>query len=165
MSALGVTGQPASPWAVDYRANLSLLKDAERASVRSFLYVNVMNADAGTSLIMRSKSALRECLERSPVPSQIINPSGYVSDTTAFLAMARRAVAILPPDEQVRIAPIHGADLATYIVDRLGDQDGSWDVGGPDDLTFKDIATMAFNAVGKTPRIVKIPMPAITAGV
>lgn len=97
VSALGVTRQPASPWDVDYRANLALLEDAERASVRSFLYVNVMNADAGTSLIMRSKSAFRECLERSPVPSQIINPSGYFSDTAAFLHMARRGVAFLPP--------------------------------------------------------------------
>ncbi len=165
ISALGVTRQHASPWDVDYLANLRLLEDAERQSLRSFLYVNAMNADTGTTLYMRAKSAFRECLERSPLTSQVINPSGYFSDATMFLSMARRGVALLPPDGHVRIAPIHGADLATYIVDRLGDENCFWDIGGPEDLTFPEIATMAFEALGKQPRVVRVPSPVVTASV
>ncbi len=165
ISALGVTRQRASPWDIDYLANLRLLQDAERQSLRSFLYVNAMNADAGTTLYMRAKSAFRECLERSLMTSQVINPSGYFSDATAFLSMAWRGVALLPPDEHVQIAPIHGADLATYIVDHMGHESGSWDVGGPENFTSPEIATMAFEAVGKPPRMVTVPSRAVTASV
>lgn len=44
--------------------------------------------------------------------------------------------------------PNHGADLAPYNVVRLGDLDGSWDAGGPDNLTFKDIATRCSTTYG-----------------
>ena len=54
VSALGVTRQKASPWDVDFLGNLRLLEDAERHGLTSFLYVNVVHADSGTSLTMRS---------------------------------------------------------------------------------------------------------------
>lgn len=97
VSALGVTRQKASPWDVDYLANLRLLHEAEQGSVRSFLYINVMHADSGRSLILRSKAAFTQVLNRSSVSHQIINPSGYFSDVGDFLAMARSGVIVLHP--------------------------------------------------------------------
>mgnify|MGYP000902042616 CR=1 FL=1 len=163
VSALGVTRQKASPWDVDYLANLRLLEEAERAKVASFLYVNVMHADAGTSLILRSKAAFAAALERSAVAHQIINPSGYFSDVGEFLTMAQRGLALLPPDAGIRIAPIHGACLARYCADRMTDQSGSWDVGGPDVLTYPEIAALAFHAVGRKPRTMTVPRAAVRA--
>lgn len=163
VSALGVTRQRASPWDVDYLANLRLLEDAERHEVGSFLFVNVMHADQGRSLILRSKAAFAAALSRSAVPHQIINPSGYFSDISDFLMMANRGLILLPPDNGVRVAPIHGADLAMFCVERLGDSSGSWDVGGPDVLSYPEIATLAANAVGKSCRRVTVPRPAIAA--
>ena len=165
VSALGVTRQRADPWDVDYLANLHLLEDAERASVSSFLYINVMHADRGQSLLLRSKAAFAETLKRSSVTHQIINPSGYFSDMTEFLAMARRGLIVVPPARGVRIAPIHGADLAKFSIERLGGPAGSWDVGGPDVLGYEDIARLAADAVAKRCRIVTIPRAAVTAAV
>lgn len=157
ISALGVTRQRASPWAVDYLANLRLLEEAERESVQSMLYVNVMHAAVGSSLILRSKAAFAAVLARSTVAHQIVNPSGYFSDLSEFLDMARIGIVLLPPDPDVRVAPIHGADLARFCADRLGDTSGSWDIGGPDVLTYRQIADLAFAAVGKKPRMVRVP--------
>jgi uncharacterized protein YbjT (DUF2867 family) len=165
ISTLGVTRQKASPWDVDYLANLGLLEDAERAGAGSFLYVNVMHASAGRSLIMRSKSAFTEALTRSPLAHQVINPSGYFSDLTAMLTMARAGLTLLPPELGVKLAPIHGADLAQFCVERLGDLSGSWDVGGPDVLTYREIAQLASAALGKRCRTVTIPMGAVRAAV
>jgi uncharacterized protein YbjT (DUF2867 family) len=165
VSALGVTRQKASPWDVDYLANLRLLQDAEREQVGSFLYVNVMHASAGRSLIMRSKAAFAEALTRSPLAHQVINPSGYFSDLAGMLEMARRRIAILPPDLGVQIAPIHGADLARFCVDRLGHTSGSWDVGGPDVLTYRAIADLACAALGRRCVTVAVPMRAVRAAV
>ncbi len=163
VSALGVTRQQADPWAIDYRANLGLLADAEREQVRSFLYVNVLHADQGESLILRSKAAFSQALQRSAVTHQVVNPSGYFSDVSEFLDMARRGLILVPPGH-VRLAPIHGADLARYCVDRL-DETGIWDVGGPDVLTYRGIAELAAAAVGRRCRIVTIPRTAVSAGV
>ncbi len=163
VSALGVTRQKASPWDVDYLANLRLLEDAERQRVGSFLYVNVMHASAGRSLIMRAKTAFAEALIRSPLAHQVISPSGYFSDLTDILRMARRGITFLPPDLDVRVAPIHGADLARFCVEHLGDTSGSWDVGGPDVLTYREIAHLASAAWGRRGVTVAIPMGAVRA--
>lgn len=165
VSALGVTRQKASPWDIDYQANLNLLEAAERSGVRSFLYVSVMHARSGRSAVMRSKAAFAQVLTRSAVEHQVINPSGYFSDVGNFLAMARTGVAFIPPDLGVRVAPIHGADLAVYCIDRMTGPAGSWDVGGPDVLTYRAMARLAFDALQRRPRIVEVPMPAIRAAV
>lgn len=165
MSALGVTRQKANPWDVDYLANRGLLADAEREGVHSFLYVNVMHAASGRSLIMRSKAAFADALTSSPLAHQLINPSGYFSDLTEILQMARSGMTFLPPDLGVKLAPIHGADLARFCVERLGDVSGSWDVGGPDVLTYREIAQLASDALGKRCRTVTIPMAVVRAAV
>lgn len=164
-SALGVTRQKASPWEVDYLANLHLLEDAEREHVRSFLYVNVMHATSGTSLILRSKAAFAAALQRSAIAHQVINPSGYFSDVSEYLAMARTGVALLPPNLGIRIAPIHGEDLARFCVEKMGDKSGSWDVGGPDILTYRQLAELAFQAIGRKPRMLTVPLGVVKAAV
>lgn len=165
VSALGVTRQKADPWEIDYRANLRLLEEAERAKVSSFLYINVMHAESGTSLILRSKAAFAQALSRSQVAHQIINPSGYFSDVSEFLAMARKGLIVLPPALGVRVAPIHGEDLARFSIERLSGAAGSWDVGGPDVFGYGDIADAAAAAVGRPCRIIMIPRALVRAGV
>ena len=71
--------------------------------------------------------------------------------------MARRGlVTVLRPT--ARINPIHGADLAVYVVDRMEERtSGTWDIGGPDVLTWRQVAQLAFRAVGTPPRIAAVP--------
>ena len=87
----------------------------------------------------------------------MINPSAYFSDAAELLTMAKRGlVPLFAPD--IRLNPIHGADLAAYTVEQLEQgSTGSFDIGGPDIVSWKELATTAFQAVGKKPRIVKVP--------
>ncbi len=163
VSALGVTRQKASPWDVDFLANLHLLEDAEREGFTSFLYVNVMHAGSGRSLILRSKAAFAAVLERSTLAHQIVNPSGYFSDISDFLAMARAGVVVLPPARGARVAPIHGVDLARFCVDHLDGPSGSWDVGGPDVFTYPEIGRLALAAAGGRGRMVTLPQGVLSA--
>lgn len=163
VSALGVTRQNASPWDVDFLANLHLLQDAERAGLRSLLYVNVLHVEAGRSLILRSKAAFAAVLERSRIAHQLVNPSGYFSDLSDFVSMARSGVVVLPPANDVRVNPIHGADLARFCVDHLGDDSGSWDVGGPDVFTYPEIGRLALDAVGRKGRLLTLPHSVLSA--
>ncbi|GAB3621543.1 SDR family oxidoreductase [Glutamicibacter endophyticus] len=158
VSALGVTRQKADPWDIDFRLNLHYLELAEQAAVESFLYVGVMHAAAGTSALSRAKYAFMQSLQRSSVPPQIVNPSGYFSDLTEVFELARRGLTFGLGDGSVRLSPIHGADLAKYCVARLPHGAGTWDVGGPEALSFREILRLASDAVGKKPSYVGVPM-------
>lgn len=165
VSALGVTRQKADPWVVDFLANLHVLEDARRTGVQSFTYVNVMHVWSGRSMILRSKAAFCAALEQSSLRAHLINPSGYFSDVTEFLEMARRGLVILPPDPDVRVQPIHGADLAEFCVSKMTGPSGSWDVGGPDILSYREIAELAADAVNRPVRMLTVPRALASAGV
>lgn len=156
VSALGVTRQKASPWQIDFLGNLNLLAEAERHGLASFAYVNVLHSDSGTSLTMRSKHAFSEVLRRSRVVPQIINPSGYFSDISDFVLMAQHGIGFVLGDGSAKVNPVHGADLAAFIVDRMTEPGGSWDVGGPDTFSYLELERLAFRIVERRPHILRL---------
>lgn len=156
VSALGVTRQNASPWDIDFLGNLHLLEDAERHGLASFLYVNVLHAETGTSLTMRSKHAFAEVLRRSRIAGQIVNPSGYFSDVTDFLLMAKKGIGFTLGDGTAKVNPIDGADLAEFIVEHLAQAPASWDIGGPDTFTYRELEELAFRVSGRRQRILRL---------
>ena len=156
VSALGVTRQKADPWQIDNLANLAILNSALKHA-ESFTYINTLGGDRCPARLTRAKSAFAQTLSVAEICSQIINPPAYFSDMTEVLTMARRGlVAVFRPE--ARINPIHGADLAAYVVDRTEEgRTGTWDVGGPDVLSWRELAHLAFDAVGKRSRVLTVP--------
>ena len=156
VSALGVTRQKADPWQIDNLANLAIL-DSALKHAGSFTYINALGGDRCPARLTRAKSAFAQTLSVAEINSQIINPPAYFSDMTEVLTMARRGlVTVLRPT--ARINPIHGADLAVYVVDRMEEgRTGTWDVGGPDVLSWRELAHLAFDAVGKRSHILTVP--------
>lgn len=165
VSALGVTRQKAEPWEVDFLGNLRVLEAAEGAAVRSLCYVNVIHVRSGTSQLMRAKSAFVESLRRSRVAPQLVNPSGYFSDVSELVGLARLGVVPQLGDGSNRLNPIHGADLAAFCVDKALGPAGEWDVGGPDIMTYRELEELAFAAVEATPRVLRLPDPVTAASV
>lgn len=53
--------------------------------------------------------------------------------------------------------PIHGEDLATVCVDAIDKPDKEVAIGGPETLTQNEIASIAFDVLGDTPKITHIP--------
>ena len=156
VSTLGVTRQKADPWQIDNLANLAILNSALKHA-SSFTYINTLGGDRCPARLTRAKSAFAQTLSVAEISAQIINPPAYFSDMTEVLAMARRGlVAVFRPE--ARINPIHGADLAAYVVDRMEEgRTGTWDVGGPDVLSWRELAHLAFDAVGKRSHVLTVP--------
>ena len=156
VSTLGVTRQKADPWQIDNLANLAILNSALKHA-SSFTYINTLGGDRCPARLTRAKSAFAQTLSVAEISAQIINPPAYFSDMTEVLAMARRGlVAVFRPE--ARINPIHGADLAAYVVDRTEEgRTGTWDVGGPDVLSWRELAHLAFDAVGKRSHVLTVP--------
>jgi uncharacterized protein YbjT (DUF2867 family) len=74
-----------------------------------------------------------------------------------FFQMAKSGRVWLFGDGALRMNPIDGADLAVAIADAI-EQKRKWlDIGGPDILSQHELAEMAFDTLGKRPKITTLP--------
>lgn len=144
---------------VDYLGNRNILNEAQRAGIQKFVYVSVFNAQRMLDIpIVKAHEDFASDLAASGMDYAIIRPTGYFSDLGVFFNMARSGRAYIVGNGDQRINPIHGADLARVCVDALRGDAREMDVGGPEVLTLRDIAAMAFAVLGKTPRLTTIPL-------
>jgi len=74
-----------------------------------------------------------------------------------FLDMAKKGRIYLVGNGRNRMNPIHGADLAVACVDAVEGGSNEIDVGGPEVLSYREIAELAFGSLGKPVRITVIP--------
>lgn len=56
-----------------------------------------------------------------------------------------------------RLNPIHGADLASAMADAIHEGRDRLDIGGPDILSQRGLAELAFAAIGRPARITCLP--------
>ncbi|PWN07383.1 SDR family oxidoreductase [Rhodohalobacter mucosus] len=160
ISTVGITRQRdgLSYMDVDYRANMNLLREAQRSQVRKFIYISVINGSTHRHLALTSaKEKFVDELKESGLDYTIIRPNGFYSDMKEVLMMARRGKIYLFGNGEYKLNPIHGADLAEICVRSISEKSKEITVGGPDILTHNEIAEMAFTALGKEPKISYLP--------
>ncbi|NNE46555.1 MAG: hypothetical protein HKN37_07835 [Rhodothermales bacterium] len=80
-----------------------------------------------------------------------------------FLSMARSGRVYLFGDGSNRINPIHGVDLAEVCADALESTESQIDVGGPEVLTYRQIAELAFNVLERPEKTTSISKPLVSA--
>ncbi len=167
ISSVGITKQKDrfTYMDVDYGGNRNLLSEAQKERVEQFVYVSVFTAgdDMQELSIVKAKARFAACLKQSGIPYTIVYPNGFFSDMQEYLRMAEKGRAYVFGKGSTRVNPIHGADLASVTVDAMENGTEEIAVGGPDCLTHRDIAAMAFEASDKPANIVSIPMWITTA--
>ncbi|PTP10455.1 NAD-dependent dehydratase [Vibrio splendidus] len=161
ISCVGITRQKEglSYMDVDYQANLNLLEEAERAGVKKFVYVSAFRANVIKSVRLleaKERFACRLLVSEQLAPC-VVRPNGFFSDIEEFYNMAQSGRVYLFGSGDVRLNPIHGADLADFILASLPNAEKELDVGGPDALSATQIAALAFQSQGKMTRITYIP--------
>jgi len=159
-SSVGITRQKdgLSFRDVDFQGNLNLLNEALRAGVRKFVYISVFNGKQLLHLdIVKAHEDFVEMLKSSGIDYTVLRPTGYFSDMGEFMAMAKKGRIYLVGDGKNKMNPIHGADLAKCCVDALEQREQEIDIGGPDILTYREIAEAAFRALGRPTRISTVP--------
>lgn len=160
ISTVGITRQKdgLTYMDVDYQANLNLLKEAEKAGVRKFIYVSALNADKLTHLKgCKAKELFVQALKGSGLDYCIIRPNGFFSDMAEFLKMAQKGKVELFGDGEYKMNPIHGEDLAELCVNAIDTEVKTIEVGGPEVLTHNEIAELAFHTLGKKVKISYMP--------
>lgn len=159
ISAVGLTRNAYghSFYDVDYMGNKHLLEEAEQSGVQKFTYIHVLHGEKTDANILRAKIKFCDELKRSSIPSVVIRPTGYFSDLTNVLKMAKSGWMFLVGNGQARMNPIHGSDLAAFTVHQSLYKVGEFDVGGPQTFTYDEIAKLALRVQGRSERVFHLP--------
>ena len=144
---------------VDYQANLNLLNEALKSGVKRFIYVYIFNADKMAHLkIIQAKQKFVQALKSSGINYCLINPTGFFSDMHEFLDMAKKGKVYLFGKGDCKINPIDGGDLAKVCVNAIENEEHEINAGGPEILTYTQIAATALKIVNKREKIMYIPL-------
>ena len=146
---------------VDYGCNHTLIEMATRHGVKKFVYVSLQGAeepDIARLAITRAHEKVVGELKSSGLDFRIVRPCGYFSDMGALLTMARRGRSFLVGDGTNRMSPIHGRDLAQVCVDVTEGDDREVEAGGPEVMTQREAAELAFDVLGKPARVTVVPL-------
>jgi uncharacterized protein YbjT (DUF2867 family) len=149
---------------VDYAGNRNLLHAAKAAGVKKFVYVSVFATPgyAQTAYVQAHEDFANE-LKASGLEYAILRPTGFFSAYAEFVRLAAKGPLPLVGGGKAKTNPIHDADLAKICVDAIDAPGTEQAVGGTDIFTRKEIAELAFQALGKKART--LPMPAFVFGV
>jgi len=160
ISTVGITRQKdgLTYMNVDYQANMNLLAEAKKEGVKHFVYVSAINGDKYRNLkIFEAKEKFVDALKSSGLNYTIVRPNGFFSDMKDFLQMAKSGRVYLFGSGHQKFNPIHGKDLATFIVDNVEETNKELTIGGPDVLSLNDISELALNALNKPIKIIHLP--------
>jgi uncharacterized protein YbjT (DUF2867 family) len=156
--ALRYTAPNATYRDVDLRANLNLLAEARRAGVRRFVYVSLYGAESLRGLgYVDAHEEFVGALAASGIGYAVVRPTGFFYVFEEVFKMARRGRALLVGRGDARTNPIHEADVARACVEALESDVNELNVGGPEVYTRREVALLAFEALGKRPKLTSLP--------
>jgi len=145
---------------VDYRGNVNLLREAEKAGVKKFGFISPAGVDQGrhTVPLLKAKYLFEEALKKSSVPWLIFRSGGFFSDLVEMGKMAQKGSMFVIGHGHNRFTPVDVRDLASVMVTDMDRETGRIvDVGGPEDMSWNEICRTCFAHYGKKPNILKFP--------
>lgn len=153
------TSATVTNYEIDYQGNVNLLREAQAAGVKKFIYISVLKADKAPKVpMLHAKYLVEEELKKSGLAYIIYRPTGYFYDIVkVFKPMVEKGEVTLLGYAPVSANVIDTPDFGDYIVEHLNDENGIVDIGGKETYTYEEIANMCFAAAGKEPVIKHAP--------
>jgi uncharacterized protein YbjT (DUF2867 family) len=161
-------GKP-SPEAIDRDANRALIQAAADADVQHLVLVSVLGAAPDHPMSLhRAKHAAEQALQASGLAWTIIRPTAYletwIAITAAKLADDGQALVFGPGRNPINFVSAH--DVAAVLDPAVCDRSlrgQLLEVGGPENLTFTQLAERLVTASGRPGRIRHIPLAMLRA--
>jgi NADH dehydrogenase len=144
----------------------TLIMAAKDAGVRRIVHVSIANPSAESPLgYYKGKAQLEQAVIHSGLSYAILRPTvifgveDILINNIAWF-VRRFPVFGIPGDGRYAIRPIYVEDMARLIVDAV-DQSGNTvlDAVGPETFTFEELVRLIAGKVGRTVRLVHLPMP------
>ncbi len=144
---------------IDFRGNRNLLEEAQRAGVSKFVYVALFQGEqlARTAYAGAHERFVQE-LRESGMPHTVVRPTAFFSFLSTMVEMAKSGRGVVLGTGEVRTNPIHEADLAELCVAAITAEEREIAVGGPEVYSRKQLVELAFEALGRSPRLLHVPI-------
>ena len=146
---------------VDYRANLNLLRAAQQAEVKRFIYTSIQQVESDLFVpMLNAKYRMEQEVKHSGLDWLILRPCGYFTDIWRTFMQSARAgkMQLVGKDNPTKFNPIHPADLAEWVAGNLEKSCQIVPIGGPEDFTYKEISQLCFDLLGKPAQINEMPV-------
>ncbi len=150
---------------VDGTANL--VAEARRAGVKHFFYQSALGADGNSwSGYLKTKAEAEEIVKQSGLSYTIFRPSLIIGPWDGFtkkmLDLLRLSPVIpIPGDGRAKFQPIYIKDwleCINRVIDAPSSYLSTYDIGGPEHLTYKEIVEAMAEAAGRKKPAFNVPM-------
>ncbi len=155
----------------------NLVRAAEAADADRFVQMSALGADPdGDTAYIRSKGEAETIVRESDLDWTVFRPSVVFGEGGEFVSFTKRLKGMfaplvplypLPGGGRTRFQPIHVDDLVPMLVAALEDDahvGQTYEVGGPEVLTLREVTNLVYEAEDKGIRIVPLPMPLAKVG-
>ena len=158
---------PATFQAIHVQGTRDLVAEAKRAGVRHFFYQSALGADRGSwSGYLRTKAEAEEIVRQSGIPFTIFRPSliigpwdGFTRKLTDMIKLS--PVLPIPGEGKAKFQPVYIRDwlrCTRKVIDDPRSFTGTYDIGGPEHLTYREIVEHLSKALGYKKPVFSIPM-------
>jgi uncharacterized protein YbjT (DUF2867 family) len=156
-------------------ATIRLLRSAERAGVKRFVFFSAMGATGfQRTRFLRSKALAERAVAESPLRTVVFAPSIVYSPGDPWISLLQR-LAILPAvpisgSGASRYQPIWARDVAGCVVssvngsDSGGDLSSRYELAGPEVLSYDEIVERVLEASGRDRPLLHVPVPLVRTG-
>jgi NADH dehydrogenase len=162
-------------------ATARLLRSAERAGVKRFVFLSAMGATGfQRTRFFRSKAVAEEAVRGSSLDTTVFAPSIVYRPGDPWITLLQR-LAILPAvpvsgSGRSRYQPIWARDVARCVAasldggskakgsGRRSRSDERYELAGPEVLTYDGIVERVLEASGRNRPLVHVPLPLVRAG-
>ncbi len=157
------TGAPDDAWAVDHRAQLTLLAAAKSAGITQFVLLSAICVQKPKLAFQHAKLAFETALQQSGLTWSIVRPTAFFKSISGQVERVKQGKPFLVFGDGTLTAckPISDNDLAEYIVGCLSDPDRQHRVlpiGGPGRAsTPREQGAQLFALLGREPRFKQVP--------
>jgi uncharacterized protein YbjT (DUF2867 family) len=152
-------------------ATLRLVRAAERSRVRRFVFFSAMGArHHSRTRFFRAKALARQAVESSTLETAVFSPSIVYAPGDPWLTLLQRFsyLPAIPVSGSGRALyqPIWAEDVADCVVAALmasGPRRRSFELAGPEALSYDDIVRVAMRPTGRRRPLVHVPLPLVRA--
>jgi uncharacterized protein YbjT (DUF2867 family) len=149
-----------SPQEVDIGGTRQLLGAAGQAGIAHFLYVSIVGVRHTRLPYAQVKAAAEELVRQSGVPHSIVPATQFYWLLDRMLGKFAR-LPVWPLPTELPIQPGDESDFAAYVVECVADGPGGdrQPFGGPDIMSFGEVAEQYQAARGLQRRVLPLPLP------
>jgi uncharacterized protein YbjT (DUF2867 family) len=150
-------------------ATLRLVRAAERAGARRFVFFSAMGArHHSRTRFFRAKALAQQAVQGSSLETTVFSPSIVYSPGDPWLTLLERFsyLPAIPVSGSGRALyqPIWAEDVADCIVAALmasGPRKRSFELAGPETLSYDEIVRVAMRPTGRRRRLAHVPLPLV----